>query len=60
LIIEKGETNTTYNIGNGKRIFFKDIIGYAKDVLMPISSADTKRMSVRQVSIGTKHRRFSS
>ena len=28
-----GETDTIYNIGNGKRIFFKDIIGYAKDLI---------------------------
>ncbi len=33
LVIEKGESNTIYNIGNGKRIFFKDIIGYAKDLI---------------------------
>jgi nucleoside-diphosphate-sugar epimerase len=33
LVIEMGETDTIYNIGNGKRIFFKDIIGYAKDLI---------------------------
>ena len=33
LVTEKGDTNTIYNIGNGKKIFFKDIIGYAKDLI---------------------------
>jgi adenine deaminase len=33
LVIEMGETDTIYNIGNGKRIFFRDIIGYAKHLI---------------------------
>lgn len=30
LIITKGETNTIYNVGNGKPLLFKDMIGCAK------------------------------
>jgi nucleoside-diphosphate-sugar epimerase len=30
LIMEKGEVNTIYNVGNGKPLLFKDMIEYAK------------------------------
>lgn len=33
LVLDRGDTNTIYNIGNGKKIFFKDIIEYAKGLI---------------------------
>ena len=33
LVIEKGDVDTIYNIGNGKKIFFRDIIEYAKHLI---------------------------
>lgn len=33
LVIEKGELNTIYNIGNGEPLLFKDMIGYAKEII---------------------------
>jgi nucleoside-diphosphate-sugar epimerase len=33
LILEKGELNTIYNVGNGKPILFKNMIEYAKDII---------------------------
>ena len=33
LIIENGDVDTIYNIGNGKKIFFRDIIEYAKHLI---------------------------
>ena len=33
LVINKGELNSIYNIGNGKPIIFRDIIRYARDAM---------------------------
>jgi nucleoside-diphosphate-sugar epimerase len=33
LVMEKGELNTIYNIGNGKPLLFKDMIEYAKELI---------------------------
>lgn len=33
LIMEKGEVNTIYNVGNGKPLLFKDMIEYAKELI---------------------------
>jgi dTDP-glucose 4,6-dehydratase len=33
LVINKGELNSIYNIGNGKGIIFRDIIRYARDAM---------------------------
>ena len=33
LIMEKGEVNTTYNVGNGQPLLFKDMIEYAKELI---------------------------
>ena len=33
LIMEKGEVNTIYNVGNGKPMLFKDMIEYAKELI---------------------------
>ena len=33
LIIDKGEVNTIYNVGNGKALLFKDMIEYAKELI---------------------------
>ena len=32
-IMEKGEVNTIYNVGNGKPLLFKDMIEYAKELI---------------------------
>ena len=32
-ILEKGELNTIYNVGNGVPLLFKDMIGYAKELI---------------------------
>lgn len=33
LVVNKGEVNSIYNIGNGKGIIFRDIIRYARDAM---------------------------
>ena len=33
LIMETGEVNTTYNVGNGQPLLFKDMIEYAKELI---------------------------
>jgi nucleoside-diphosphate-sugar epimerase len=33
LIMEKGEVNTIYNVGNGQPLLFKDMIEYAKELI---------------------------
>jgi nucleoside-diphosphate-sugar epimerase len=33
LVVNKGELNSIYNIGNGKGIIFRDIIRYARDAM---------------------------
>ena len=33
LIMEKGEVNTTYNVGNGQPLLFRDMIEYAKELI---------------------------
>jgi len=33
VIMEKGEVNTIYNVGNGKPLLFKDMIEYAKELI---------------------------
>lgn len=33
LIMETGEINTTYNVGNGQPLLFKDMIEYAKELI---------------------------
>ena len=33
LIMDKGEINTTYNVGNGQPLLFKDMIEYAKELI---------------------------
>jgi dTDP-L-rhamnose 4-epimerase len=33
LILEKGELNTIYNVGNGVPMLFKDMIEYAKEII---------------------------
>ena len=49
LIMEKGEVNTTYNVGNGQPLLFKDMIEYAKELiggegkLVPIEIPDFHR-----------------
>jgi dTDP-L-rhamnose 4-epimerase len=32
-ILEKGELNTIFNVGNGMPLLFKDMIGYAKELI---------------------------
>ena len=49
LIMETGEVNTTYNVGNGQPLLFKDMIEYAKELiggegkLVPIEIPDFHR-----------------
>ena len=49
LIMETGEVNTTYNVGNGQPLLFKDMIEYAKELiggegrLVPIESPQFHR-----------------
>ena len=49
LIMEKSEVNTTYNVGNGQPLLFKDMIEYAKELiggegkLVPIEIPDFHR-----------------
>ena len=49
LIMEKGEINTIYNVGNGQPLLFKDMIEYAKELiggegkLVPIEIPDFHR-----------------
>jgi len=33
IIMDKGEVNTIYNVGNGKPLLFKDMIEYAKELI---------------------------
>jgi GDP-4-dehydro-6-deoxy-D-mannose reductase len=33
LVVNRGEINSIYNIGNGKPIIFRDIIRYARDAM---------------------------
>ena len=33
MVVNKGELNSIYNIGNGKGIIFRDIIRYARDAM---------------------------
>jgi nucleoside-diphosphate-sugar epimerase len=41
LVINKGELNSIYNIGNGKGIIFRDIVRYARDAMDSASELRT-------------------
>jgi len=41
LVVNRGELNSIYNIGNGKGIIFRDIIRYARDAMDSASQINT-------------------
>ena len=55
LILDKGELNTIYNVGNGKEIYLKDALSYVKDKTGSISELKTREAAEFHKKVQTKN-----